>query len=211
MASMEGEWEVLPAETIEIQEDKPAEVRVRNRGKEGFAYRIKTNAPTAYTVSPSQGTVEGNSEVIIKISLKPPATPRPKHKFQVLLTPSSASEVQAALLSVNFTIPSPVKPVLEADSFPAAIPIPTPSPATIPAIEDTAFELEETTIKLISLSKRAETLSEEVKSLRRQLATELHRREFALAGRQKTNMCVCCGLYQTLLGLTLGLFISRMI
>jgi hypothetical protein len=202
---MEGEWEVLPAEAIEIQEDKPAEVRVRNRGKEGFAYRIKTNAPTAYTVSPSQGTVEGNSEVIIKISLKPPATPRPKHKFQVLLTPSSASEVQAALLSVNFTIPSPAKPVSEASSFPTA------SPVTIPAVEDTVFELEETTNKLIALSKRTETLSEEVKSLRMQLATELHRREFGLADRQKTSMCVCCGLYQSLLGLTLGLLISRMI
>lgn len=209
---MEGEWEVLPAESIEIQEDKPAEVRLRNTGKEEFMYRIKTNAPTAYTVSPSQGTVDGYSEVVIKISLKPPATPRPKHKFQVLVTPSLASEVQAALLSVNFTIPSPEKPVFETNSFPAVSPFATTtSTAPIPIMEDTSFELEETRSKLTTLSKRTESLSEEVQSLRRQLATELHRREFALINRQKTNLCVCCGLYQSVLGLTLGLLISRMI
>lgn len=205
---MEDAWEVIPTETLEIQEDTPAEVRVRNRGKRLFTYKIKTNAPAAYTVSPSQGSVEPDSEVTIKISLKPPAVPRPKHKFQVLLTPSTALPVQAALLSVHCPTPLP-------DESPYS-PLQTLRSALVPAVDATAeeeaeLELEATRKKLATLSEEAERASEEVRGLRNQLATALHRQEFAQITRQKAGICVFCGLYQAVLGLTLGLLASRMV
>lgn len=210
---MEDDWEVSPAETIDLHEDAPAEMRVRNRGKRAFTYKIKTNAPAAYTVSPSQGTVESNSEVTIKISLKPPAAPRPKHKFQVLLTPFAGSELQAALLSVHYTtaLPLPDDSPLRSTS-----PLQTASSAPIPVVvtsaeEAAVSELEATRKQLIALSERAETVSEEVRSLRRQLATALHRQEFARITKQKAGICVFCGLYQGILGLTLGLLVSRLV
>lgn len=184
---MEGKWEVWPVDEVEIGEEHAGELRIWNKGTETGRYRIKTNAPTVYSISPSQGSVDPDSHATILISLKPLSVAQSRHKFQVLLTPSSGTESQLALLTV-----SPV------------------SLSSIPPADPGSSLLESTHRRISDLSTSTATLLSEVKFLKQQLATANHKHQFstqiALHGKECSAV-----IYQAVLGLVIGLVLSRVL
>ena len=82
--------------------ETPAEVCIHNPLPTPVSFRVKTNAPASYNVSPSLGSLESGCEATIRITPKAPVEDsKSRHKFQILVAVEGGPEGQVALLGVK--------------------------------------------------------------------------------------------------------------